>query len=74
MAASHLRIFAAVAGGGLAACYGYSRGQTTAPKVRTIYDVAVVGGGIVGLSVARECAVRGATVVLFEREDAIAGP
>ena len=34
-----------------------------------VHDVAVIGGGVVGLSVARECAVRGANVVLIERED-----
>lgn len=34
------------------------------------YDVAVIGGGVVGLAVAREMAVRGRTVVLLEREDA----
>ena len=36
------------------------------------FDVAVIGGGVVGLAVARECAVRGASVVLLEREDALA--
>jgi glycerol-3-phosphate dehydrogenase len=34
------------------------------------YDVAVIGGGVVGLAVAREMAVRGRSVVLLEREDA----
>lgn len=34
------------------------------------YDVAVIGGGVVGLAVAREMAVRGRTVVLLERENA----
>ena len=38
----------------------------------TQYDVAVVGGGIVGLATAREAAVRGASVVLLERETAVA--
>lgn len=42
-----------------------SRGQGS-----TTYDVAVVGGGVVGLAVAREMAVRGRRVVLLEREDA----
>lgn len=36
------------------------------------YDVAVIGGGVVGLAVAREMAVRGRRVVLLEREDAVA--
>jgi L-2-hydroxyglutarate oxidase LhgO len=35
-----------------------------------VYDVAVIGGGVVGLAVARELAVRGKKVVLLEREDA----
>ncbi len=34
-----------------------------------VCDVLVIGGGVVGLSVARECAVRGARVTLVERED-----
>lgn len=33
------------------------------------FDVLVIGGGVVGLSVARACAVRGASVVVVERED-----
>ena len=37
-----------------------------------VYDVGVVGGGVVGLAVARELAVRGASVVLIEREDTFA--
>ena len=32
------------------------------------YDVAVVGGGIIGCAVAAELAARGARVVLLERE------
>lgn len=35
-------------------------------------DVAVIGGGVVGLSVARFCAVQGASVVLLEKEDTVA--
>ena len=35
-------------------------------------DVAVVGGGIIGLAVARELKRRGRSVVVFEREPAIA--
>ena len=34
------------------------------------YDVLVIGGGVVGLSTARECASRGAKTLLIEREDA----
>ena len=36
------------------------------------YDVVVIGGGVVGLSVARECSVRGAKTLIVEREDAFA--
>ena len=37
-----------------------------------VYDAAVIGGGIVGLAVAREIALReGKSVVLIEREDAL---
>ena len=35
-------------------------------------DILVIGGGIVGLAVALECAARGASVVLLEAEDALA--
>ncbi|MBY0370791.1 FAD-dependent oxidoreductase [bacterium] len=38
-----------------------------------VYDVAIIGGGILGLSVARDCAMRRLSVVLFEREDFGAG-
>src|ERR687893_2848610 len=34
-----------------------------------MHDVAVVGGGIVGLAVARALALRGMSVVVLERED-----
>ena len=37
-----------------------------------VYDVAVIGGGIVGLAIARECAVRNYRVALFEKEDCFA--
>ena len=36
---------------------------------RIVYDVGIVGGGIVGLSVARELAARGKLVALFEQEN-----
>jgi len=39
---------------------------------RRTFDIAVVGGGLVGLAVAREAAARGASVVLLEREQAVA--
>lgn len=62
-----------------ATCYGYretpssaTRGQDVDDDVYDdVYDVGIVGGGIVGLSVARECAVRGYSVVLLEREDVV---
>ncbi len=34
----------------------------------TVYDVAVVGGGLAGLSLAIQCAGNGFSVVLFEKE------
>ena len=39
---------------------------------KNIYDVAVIGGGVVGLAVARACSVRGKKVILLEKEDAFA--
>lgn len=37
-----------------------------------IYDVAVIGGGIAGLSAARAAAKKGASVILLERAEALA--
>lgn len=37
----------------------------------TVYDAAVVGGGVVGLAVAQSLAVRGASVAVLEREDSV---
>eukprot|EP01048_Picozoa_sp_COSAG05_P019517 COSAG05_NODE_3079_length_2340_cov_1.724230_1_plen_648_part_01 len=46
--------------------------DTTASKASaagsSAVDVLIVGGGVVGLAVARECAVRGRSVMLVERE------
>lgn len=39
------------------------------PLQSEIFDVAVVGGGIVGCGVARDAALRGLRVVLFEKHD-----
>ncbi len=36
-------------------------------------DIAIIGGGIVGAGVAREAALRGYSVALFEREDLASG-
>lgn len=38
-----------------------------------VYDVLVIGGGINGVGVARDCAMRGFSVVLFEKNDLCAG-
>jgi glycerol-3-phosphate dehydrogenase len=37
------------------------------------YDIVVVGGGIVGAGIARDAALRGARVALFERDDYASG-
>ena len=43
--------------------------QTSKPEP---FDVAVIGGGVVGLAVARACAIQtGAKVVIIEREDVV---
>lgn len=39
----------------------------------TIYDVAIIGGGINGTGIARDCAMRGLKVVLFEKNDLASG-
>ena len=38
-----------------------------------VYDVAIIGGGILGLSVARDCAMRRLSVVVFEKDDFTSG-
>src|SRR3954462_13201220 len=35
----------------------------------TLYDVAIIGGGLAGLSLAIQCAGAGYVVILFEKED-----
>ena len=41
-------------------------------EIASIYDVAVIGGGVVGCGVARACALAGRKTVLIEREAALA--
>lgn len=38
-----------------------------------VFDVAIIGGGINGVGVARDCAMRRLSVVLFEKNDLCAG-
>jgi pseudooxynicotine oxidase len=40
---------------------------------RDRFDVAIVGGGFAGVTAARECALRGQTVVLLEARDRLGG-
>ncbi|MGL4292420.1 MAG: FAD-dependent oxidoreductase, partial [Bacteroidales bacterium] len=42
-------------------------------KENTHYDVIVIGGGITGTGVARDCALRGLKVLLVEKSDFAAG-
>ena len=42
-------------------------------KDNKVYDIAVIGAGVVGLAVARECAVtHNASVIIIEKEDSVA--
>src|SRR5918999_586854 len=41
---------------------------------KEIFDVAIVGGGIIGSGIARDAALRGLRVVLFEVRDFGSGP
>ena len=43
--------------------------ETGMTESETIYDLAVIGGGINGCGIARDAAGRGASVVLFEKDD-----
>lgn len=43
--------------------------ETGMPETDTPYDLAVIGGGINGCGIARDAAGRGASVVLFEKDD-----
>ena len=38
-------------------------------KLKNKYDVIVIGGGITGAGTARDCAMRGLSVLLIERFD-----
>ena len=40
---------------------------------RDTYDVAVVGGGFAGVTAARECALRGRSVIVLEARDRLGG-
>jgi hypothetical protein len=46
-----------------------SRPDTTMNSAEPTYDLAVIGGGINGCGIARDAAGRGASVVLFEKDD-----
>ncbi len=41
--------------------------------MKDIYDVAVIGGGVNGTGIARDCAMRGLKVILLEKKDLSAG-
>ena len=47
------------------------RALSAAARGRQLYDACIVGGGVVGLAVAREMAVRGHSVLLLEKEGSI---
>ena len=43
------------------------------PLTDRVFDVAIIGGGILGVSVARDCAMRRLSVALFEKDDSSSG-
>ena len=44
---------------------------SSAARGTQIYDACIVGGGVVGLAVAREMATRGHSVILVEKEQSV---
>ncbi len=52
---------------------GQGPGESGRGDVATKYDVVVLGGGITGACVARDCALRGLKVALVERDDFASG-
>jgi len=55
---------------GLAGTALYSSLALNSPQPQ--YDCAIIGGGIIGLAIARECASRGFSVVLLEKNATVA--
>src|SRR4051794_37997086 len=43
------------------------------PSLDKVFDVAVIGGGLTGAAIARDCATRRLSVALIEKEDLCAG-
>jgi len=46
-----------------------SRSETIGEMTRTVYDMAIIGGGIYGASVARDASLRGLKVILLDKGD-----
>ena len=45
----------------------------TRPLAGAVHDVIVIGGGFAGVTAARECSLRGCTVLLLEARDRLGG-
>jgi pseudooxynicotine oxidase len=45
----------------------------TRPLAAAVYDVIVIGGGFAGVTAARECSLRGCSVLLLEARDRLGG-
>ncbi len=52
---------------------GRSRSTRRSSGAAAMYDVIVVGGGFAGVTAARECALRGRSVLLLEARDRLGG-
>jgi phytoene dehydrogenase-like protein len=46
---------------------------STRPLAGAVYDVIVIGGGFAGVTAARECSLRGCSVLLLEARDRLGG-
>ena len=62
-----------VLGGCADMAHGTAKGRSTDGHPMTDFDLAIIGGGILGTGIARDAAGRGIRVLLVEHHDLSAG-